>query len=272
MTRGQRLLVGAATRWAESEPRVRALVLKGSLAQGKGDALSDVDLIAVTEAGSRDSLWRERVEIVAALGEPLGIFREAEWATPFMVIALYDGPLKLDLAFEEEELSPDPWLRDGYVVLTGSVSAPDLAEPPRFGAASGVRELDAHAWDYAWWLHTKLARGERWVAYLELSGFLQHIVLLAFNAARDAGWAGGRGVDTRLSAETIAGLEAALPRSAAPSELRRSLLAAADLYVEAREELKTRFEPDLPDELMRQVLARLRATPARRARHRPRSS
>jgi predicted nucleotidyltransferase len=264
VTDAQRSLVEAATRWAEAEPRVTALVLKGSLAQGKGDELSDVDLIAVTEPGKREELWAEREEIVRRFGKPLGVFREAEWATPYMVIALYDGPLKLDLAFEAERLAPDPWLRDGYEVLSGNVAAPELSEPPRFGAESDLRELDAHAWDYAFWLHVKLERDERWVAYLELGGFLHHIVLLALNAARDEGWAAGRGVDRRLSPETVAALEAAVPRSAKPRELRRALLAAAELYAEAREELKARDDPELPDELMRQVLARLRAAPATR--------
>lgn len=262
MTDRQRRLVETATRWAEAEPRVRALVLKGSLAQGKGDELSDVDLIAVTEPGAREELWAEREATVGRLGEPLGVFREAEWATPYMVIALYDGPLKLDLAFEEERLAPDPWLRDGYEVLTGSVDAPELLEPPRFGAEADLRELDAHAWDYAFWLHVKLERDERWVAYLELAGFLHHIVLLALNAARDEGWAAGRGVDARLPPETIAALESALPRSAEAGELRRALLAAAELYAEAREELKAKHDTELPDELMRQVLARLRGAPA----------
>jgi predicted nucleotidyltransferase len=259
MTDSQRRLLDAATQWAELEPRVRALVLKGSLAQGRGDELSDVDLIAVTEPGEREELWAEREVITRSLGDPLGIFREAEWATPYMVIALYDGPQKLDLAFEEERLAPDPWLRDGYEVLTGSVAAPDLADPARFGAEADLRELDAHAWDYAFWLHVKLERGERWVAYLELAGFLHHIVLLAHNAAKEEGWAGGRGVDTRLPRETVAALEAVLPRSAEPDELRGALLAAAELYAEARAELKARHDPELPDELMQQVLERLRA-------------
>jgi predicted nucleotidyltransferase len=261
MTDAQRRVVEAATRWAEGEPRVRALVLKGSLAQGRGDVLSDVDLLAVTEPGARDELWAQRESVARALGEPLGFFREAEWATPYMLIALYDGPLKVDLAFEEGRLAPDPWLRDGYAILAGNVEEPDLAEPPQFGAEADLRELDAHAWDYAFWLHLKLERGERWVAYLELAGFLHHIVVLALNAARGEGWVGGRGIDTRFSPDTVTALEAALPRSAEPDELRRALLAAAELYAEARAELKPRHDPELPDRLMEQVLGRLRGEP-----------
>ena len=254
----------AATRWAETEPRIRGLVLKGSLAQSGGDELSDVDLIAVTVPGARDALWAEREAIVARLGDLLGVFREAEWATPYMVIALYDGPLKLDLAFDEERLRPDPWLRNGYDVLSGSVAAPELADPPAFGAEGDLRELDAHAWDYAYWLHVKLERGERWVVYLELAGFLNHIVVLALNATRGAGWAGGRGLDARLDSGTLTSLEAALPRSAEPGELRRSLLAATELYAKARAELAAAHDPSLPEELMRQVLAQLRGGAATR--------
>ena len=258
MTDAQRRLVDAATRWAAGDPRVRALVLKGSLAQGRGDELSDVDLIAVTRPGAREELWAESLTIVGELGRPLGVFHEAPWATPYMVIALYEGPVKLDLAFEEERLAPDPWLRGGYEVLTGEVAEPDLAEPPRFGAEPDLRALDAHAWDYAFWLHVKLERRERWVVYLELAGFLHHIVLLALNASRGEGWIEGRGVDDRLPPEAVAALEAALPHSAEPAELRRSLLAAVDLYARTRAALKDEHDPELSDELMEQVLAQLR--------------
>jgi len=260
VTDAQRRLVKAAVRWAESEPRVQALVLKGSLAQGKADELSDVDLLVVTAPGDRESLWAEWEEIARKVGDPLGVFREAEWATPYMVIALYDGPLKLDLAFEDGRLAPDPWLADGYRILAGKLEAePDLAEPSQLGSEGSFRELDAHAWDYAFWLHLKLARGERWVVYFELHGFLQHIVLLALNAAQGEGWMGPRSLDARHSAETLDALEAARPLSAKPEELGRALLAAAQLYASTRRELKARHDPDVSDELMRQVLARLRA-------------
>jgi hypothetical protein len=59
----------------------------------------------------------------------------------------------------------------------------------------------------------------------------------------------------------VAALEAALPRSAEPNELRRALLAAAELYAGARAELKPRHDPELPDRLMEQVLVRLRGEP-----------
>jgi hypothetical protein len=108
----------------------------------------------------------------------------------------------------------------------------------------------------------KLARGERWTAYLELHLFLEHIVVLAFNALDGMPWYGPRGIDTRFSPETVAALEAARPKSLDADELRRAVRASAELCAEAREELKARLDPALPDELMRQVLARLRGAPA----------
>ena len=101
--------------WAHAERRVRALLLKGSLGRGEGDARSDVDVVIVTEPGQLASLWGERRATAERLGRPLGLFRDiAMWRPPHLAIALYDGPLKVDLWFEEGEVEPSEWLRSGF--------------------------------------------------------------------------------------------------------------------------------------------------------------
>src|SRR5919199_5816908 len=98
--RRQAELLEAARAWGERERRVRALLVKGSIARGRADELSDVDLVIVTEPGHRGELWERRRDVAAALGRPLGVFEEAPWQAPFTAIALYRGPVKVDLFFQ----------------------------------------------------------------------------------------------------------------------------------------------------------------------------
>ncbi len=181
-------VLDAARRWAEADPRVRGLLVKGSVGRGKADALSDIDLVIVSQPGQRDALWEDRRSLAEALGQPLGLFKEAPWHRPYLAIAIFDGPLKVDLFFEDGEVPPDEWLQDGFVVLLdrGGVEARlrrRLAsfQPPRF-RAEDLAELDVHAWDWAYWLWVKLARGERWLVYVELAKYLESIVVPAYNA------------------------------------------------------------------------------------------
>jgi predicted nucleotidyltransferase len=255
----------AARSWAAEDPRVRALLLKGSLGRGGGDERSDLDLVIVAEPGRRDELWAERRAVAERLGRPLGLFRDvAFWEPPNLAIALYDGPLKVDLFFEDGEVEPSGWLFDGFEVLVDKdeVGAQLRArlEPFRPPALDflhdDLAELDAHAWDFALWLDRKLEVGEVWAAYLELPHYAAWIVLTAWNALAGAGWRGAIGAAERLEAMQLARLEAALPHGSDPGELRRSLRALVELYAEARPQLAKQFGEALDDELMRQVRSR----------------
>src|SRR5215210_5289577 len=111
-TSRQAAIVAAATRWAERDPRVRALLLKGSLARGDADARSDVDLLVVARSGRLEELWSDRRAIAARLGGWLGGFDEVAWQAPHTYIGFADGPVKVDFFFQEGEPAADPWLGD----------------------------------------------------------------------------------------------------------------------------------------------------------------
>lgn len=264
---GQAAVLEAARRWGESEPRVRAVLVKGSLGRGTADALSDVDLVIVSQLGQREGLWQDRKALAEALGPPLALFKEAPWHRPYLAIAVYEGPLKVDLFFEEGEVPPDQWLGEGFLTLLdrGGVESrlrERLAafQPPSF-RAEDLAELDGQAWDWAWWLWVKLARGERWLVYVELAKFFETIVVPAYNALAGEPRAGYYALDRRLSPSLIEELEAALPRRVTPRALHHSLLALVDLYARARARLRRRLTASLSDRLMRQVRRRIRTFP-----------
>ena len=261
-------LVEAARRWAEAEPRVRALLLGGSLGRGEGDELSDVDLFIVAQPRRLAELWAERRAIAERLGRVLGVFRDLPSADPMLAIALYDGPLKVDLFFREEAVEDSPWVREGVTPLVDKNGTVRRGPEPKREAPldehhADVAELDAHAWDFALWLWTKLHRGESWLVYTRLATFLETIVLAAWSeAVAGAGWRGALGAGRRLPTDVLDRIGRALPRSADPEELLRALRAQASLYAAARSELlRDRRPADVSDELMRQVLERIASDP-----------
>ena len=241
-------------------------MLKGSFGRGAGDERSDVDLVIVAEPGRRDELWAERRAIAERLGRPLGLFRDiANWRPPNLAIALYDGPLKVDLFFEDGDVEPSQWLRDGFELLVDKDEVGERlrtrldALPPQVldDLHEDLAELDSHAWDFALWLDRKLELGEPWVVRLGLPLFAELIVLPAWNALAGEGWRGPAGLAKRVEPKLLERLHAALPRSNDPEELRRSLRGLVGLYVEARPRLVERLGQPLDDELMNQTRARV---------------
>jgi predicted nucleotidyltransferase len=94
-TRRQEAIVAAGASWAARDPRVRALLLKGSLARGDADERSDVDFLVVAQPGRLHDLWAARREIAEGLGGWLGGFDEVAWQAPHTFIGFCDGPVKV---------------------------------------------------------------------------------------------------------------------------------------------------------------------------------
>jgi predicted nucleotidyltransferase len=260
--RGQDAIVQAGTRWAERDERVRALLLKGSLARGEGDEYSDVDFLVVAQPGQLDALWADRVSIAERLGGWLGGFDEVAWQAPHTFIGFCDGPVKVDFFFQEGEPLVDPWLRDGFLALVDEDGLADrlrerLEAPPE---PPDLSDFDAHAWDWLWACRLKLRRpGHEWLVYLELVKFVETMLLTGFGALAPEPWRGVLRMEERLPAEARAQLRAALPAAPEEGELRRALAATIHSYVALRPRLAAERGMPLADDLAAQVLPVLQA-------------
>lgn len=163
-------IVEAATRWAERDARVRALLLKGSLARGDADERSDVDFVVVAKRDQLASLWDDRGGIAEGLGDWLGGFDEVAWQQPHTFIGFYDGPLKVDFFFQEHQPAVDPWLGEGFRPLFDPDGVADrLREQlPAERSSLDLSDFDVHAWDWLWAVHVKLRHsGNDWLVYVE---------------------------------------------------------------------------------------------------------
>ena len=186
-------LIEAARRWADADERVRALLLKGSLGRGGGDARSDVDLVVVTRAGRMAELWDERNATAESLGRWLGGFDEMPWQAPHTFIGFYDGPVKVDFFYQEGEPAADAWLRDGFAALVDpdGVSESLRARLSGAGEAVDLSTFDAHAWDWLWWMDVELGRGdETWLVYVGFVRFAETMLLGGHNALTPEPWRG----------------------------------------------------------------------------------
>ena len=256
----QEALITAASRWAQADERLRALLLKGSLGRREGDERSDLDLVIVTSPGRLEEIWAERHSSAERLGHWLGGFDEVPWQAPNTFIGFYDGPVKVDFFYQEAEPHQDPWLRDGFVAL---VDPEGLAEPLRervtrepFTPALG--DFDTHAWDWLWWMDVKLSRGgQSWLVHIELVKFVETMLLGGHNALTPEPWRGASHVERRLPVDVQAELRAALPAAPEPDELRRALATAVALYLRLRSRLAEERGMQLSEEVARQVLAGL---------------
>ncbi len=257
----QRALVETAARWAEADERVRALLLKGSLARGEGDERSDLDLVIIAHPGRLEELWDDRRGVAERLDRWLGGFDEVPWQDPHTFIGFYDGPVKVDFFYQEGEPRADPWLRDGFLALfdpdgLAPLLRARLVDEPE---APGLSDFDAHAWDWLWWLDTKLVRGgQAWLVHVELVKFVETMLLGGHNALSPEPWRHFWKIEQRLPEDIQAQLRSALPSAPQPEELRRALDAAIDLYLRLRERLATEHDMPLAHELARQVLAGIR--------------
>jgi hypothetical protein len=117
-----------------------------------------------------------------------------------------------------------------------------------------LRDFDAHAWDWLWWMDVKLTRGgQEWLVQIELVKFAETMLLGGWNALSPEPWRGASFVPARLPAEVVAQIRAALPAAPDAVELRRALDAAADEYDRLRLALAAEAAMPLADELARQV-------------------
>lgn len=255
-------VVAAATRWAERDARVRALLLKGSLGRQEADERSDVDLLVVSEAGRLKELWAERRSIGEGLGGWLGGFDEVAWQAPHTFIGFCTGPVKVDFFFQEDEPDVDPWLRDGFRALFDPCGLAErlrerlAAEPPR----PDLDDFDTHAWDWLWFAHVKLRhRGQAWLLYVELVKFVETMLVTGFNVLAAEPWRGVWRLDERLPDDVLAMVRAALPASPSERELRRAVASALSSYVILRRRLAEECGMPLNEQLAAEVLPILRA-------------
>jgi hypothetical protein len=165
--------LAALIRLAESENRIRALWLQGSLAAGGADAFSDIDAYVAAEDADCESLWAERESLLEQLGGALA-WSDATVPGLKAVHALMANGARLDLFFERAEMLGETRrpalkllldktgvatrLRTGWEAPTGQIarSVVTIIRMTRQGAVWPLRVLGRGQW-------STLAKMELWL-------------------------------------------------------------------------------------------------------------
>lgn len=210
---GQRDLLERVLACYGPDRRVLGLMLYGSLAQGEGDAFSDIDLNVVVEPAHQGDLLAEAPATTAAFGRALYAFRGGR-DEPTQFYAYYESHVKLDLDFMlPGQIGVYAERRNHRIFkdATGELAlAVEQAErlPERFVPdPAAMAALDAMFWVRCADAAAKAVRGELWraravVEDLRVDGLARLVACL--NGLRPTGY---RRIETRLSPGWLAGWE-----------------------------------------------------------------
>ena len=161
----------------QRDGRVAGVALSGSLAHGRADDYSDIDLVLGIEDEAFAEVMEHRLELVASWTRLVVGFTGEHVGEPRLIIALVGPPLlHVDLKFVRlSDLGvrvDDPavlWERDARMSAA-------LASMPASPASLDLQWIEDRFWVWIHYTATKLARGELYDAIASI-GFLREVVL-----------------------------------------------------------------------------------------------
>lgn len=212
----------------QQDPRVAGIAVAGSLAEGRADVFSDVDLVVAIDDSAFEEVMADRLALIGTWSPLIVGFTGEHVGEPRLIITLAGPPLlHVDYKFvrvrDFVERTDDPdivWDRDGTLKMPSR--APGAAE------TLDLQWIEDRIWVWVHYGAAKLGRGE----LFEVIGFLGYLreAVLGPLAARRVG-ATPRGVrhlesiaphESRCLAQTLCGHDR--------QEGGRALLAAVELY------------------------------------------
>lgn len=246
-----------------SDDRVAGVMLYGSLAEGRGDEFSDIDLNILAVPEHRTELLFQAPEAVRTFGDALFVFR-ADHLSPTQIVAHYANHVKLDLDFVlSGELGVYAERRHHRIFkdTTGElaiVQERSAALSDHYDVTPDqVLDLNQRFWPWCYYAAAKATRGELWEARAGLE------FIRGWTLTRLAAWLddlppmGYRRIEQRLSAQWLAGWEQTL---AAPQReaILNGLASLVGLYLHLRQPLADHlgivFDRDAETAMVRRLL------------------
>jgi len=219
-----------ACRRALADPDVVGMAVTGSFATGNPDEVSDVDLRVYARSAAVETVIACVPELAAACGCVVALFVADHLGIPTLTIVLYDDlvhvdfdVISVDRAAEHNQALPAVvlWERDPI-----SAALPGTYESD---VAADVRWMEARIWTWAWYIQSKVLRGELYEALDGLQYVRDHVLFRLLALGRGDRPAGGRRAETVVGAQADA-FARTVPIALDRSSVMGALRAEIDLY------------------------------------------
>ncbi|HKW60307.1 MAG TPA: hypothetical protein VJR46_11210 [Candidatus Dormibacteraeota bacterium] len=252
----------AACEMGFAEPDVAGMAIAGSFVDGRPDEYSDVDLRLVLAEGSLDRVFARKVELARQAGPLVAFFTGEHVGEPQLLVTLYADLVHVDYLFMELWEAAEKnngrqtlvlWQRDPRV--TQVLSQPYVADVP-----ADLAYLEARIWTWAWYIQSKILRGELWEAVSGLNTVRDVVLFRLFALARDVRFRGARFAE-ELVGERRAAVELTQARVDRES-LQVALRATVSLYLELADPLLMRYGVQPNEAARKTVMPALEAGPA----------
>lgn len=207
---------------ARTDPQVIGAALVGSIANGRDDRWSDIDLALQLDAGAEPDdvadRWTQQVRDQYRVADTMDVYGADK--TLYRVFLL-ESSLQIDLSFWPRQAFRAT--EEGFQLIFGKPAAPTSTSP-------GAERLIRLGWLYALHVRSAVARGRSWQAVMMLDDLRNQIICLTSLRHGLPGYH-GRGVDA-LPPETLARFEESRARSTDNAELARSASSLLQLYID----------------------------------------
>jgi hypothetical protein len=163
-----------------SDRRIVAAFLEGSIATGKADAYSDIDLCLITEDDSYDAVLAERTAIIRKLGDPIFLESFGNKAITFFILPDgTEGELSFGRESRLDEVIHGPYrtLLDRKGILEGAEAG--SPEPDPTTQAEELRRILYWFWHDLSHFTAALGRGHLWWAAGQLEALRRYCINLA---------------------------------------------------------------------------------------------
>jgi predicted nucleotidyltransferase len=164
------LIASRAIERLQADERVSGLYLSGSFAKGEPDRWSDIDLYVVVADGAVDEVVASHARLIREVGDVTTLFPATHLGDPDQFYRARD-PIHVDFQYRSPgALSPRSQDSDVIILLdrTGELECwrdacrrqPAAMRP----TIERLQYLEDRFWDWCWYAHAKIERGELWEA------------------------------------------------------------------------------------------------------------
>jgi predicted nucleotidyltransferase len=262
---GHRRLLDCARERFAADDRFVGVLLGGSLAAGRADSFSDIDLYLFVRDDDFESVFAEREAIAHSIGPVLVRYLGDHMpGGQHQLIVWYEGPLHVDLMFRKLSEATPQWkwkaaliLKDSGNAMTALKRESDLLPSPEF-AWEQLDTLNQKFWRWVAYTFGKILRGELWEALDNLAWIRNEALLVMLAWTQNAAFEGHRRLEAKLDDQLSALFDESLC-SREPKSLHTALMAEIRIFRELRSRLSERASRTIDERPENQMMRELDA-------------